>query len=180
VFAIPAGVSTFVRSVQGAIIIALSAALVGLSLYVWGFNIGPVGFDGLADHLADARAALTHEKDGRRADRATYERAQAEAALKNKAQVQRIQTEQERINEEVSRDLHSRLERLRHELRQKAPAAGGSSQGPGAGADGKAAGGADGAAGLCLAPSELLRAAENEERHDQLIQWIERQLKVER
>ena len=46
----------FARSLQGAIIIALSAALVALSLFVWGFNIGPIGFDGIADKLDDCRA----------------------------------------------------------------------------------------------------------------------------
>jgi hypothetical protein len=56
-FAIPAAVSAFVRSVQGAIIIALTAALIALALYVWGFRVAFIGFDGLADNLEDCRAA---------------------------------------------------------------------------------------------------------------------------
>jgi hypothetical protein len=46
------------RTVQGAIILALSAVILGLSLYVWGFNIGPIGFDGLTEKLEDCRANL--------------------------------------------------------------------------------------------------------------------------
>jgi hypothetical protein len=116
----------------------------------------------------------------RRADRRAYEDAQAAAALKNKAEVARIEKEQGNVTNEVSRNLNLRLERLRRELQQKAPAAGGSSRGPAAGADGKPRAGADEEAGLCLAPDELLRAAESEERHDRLIDWIEQQLKIQR
>lgn len=118
--------------------------------------------------------------EARKADRETYARGQAEAALKNKEQVHRIKSAQEKINAEVSSDLHSRLERLRRELQQKAAAAGGAAKGPGASANGKPTGGTDEAAMVCFAPGELLRAAENEERHDQLISWLEKQLAVPR
>jgi hypothetical protein len=101
-----------------------------------------------------------------------------EAKRLNEQQIQRIERDQEKVNETRLADLTARLERLRSELRSKAaPRNPGSPQ---AGPDGKAPGGADGEAGLCLTPEELLRAAENEERHDQLISWIEQQLKIER
>ena len=113
-----------------------------------------------------------------RAERDNLIAAQVEARRLNDEQVQRIEKEQEAITDEVERDLTLRLERLRSELRSKAaPRNPGSSQ---ASPDGKAPGGTPQEAGVCLAPDELLRAAENEERHDQLITWIEKQLGVER
>lgn len=127
------------------------------------------------------KAQIEKCSEARRADRATYERAQAEAALKNKAQVQRIEKKQQEITDEVSSDLTARLERLRRELRDKRPSAAGGSPGrAGAGSVPAAPGGVDEAAGLCLAPGELLSAAESEERHDRLIDWIEKQLAVPR
>jgi hypothetical protein len=32
---------------------------------------------------------------------------------------------------------------------------------------------------MCLSPADRLRAAENEERHDELIDWVEQQSKVD-
>lgn len=101
-----------------------------------------------------------------------------EAERLNKEQVQRIVSEQDRISSNVEADLNARLERLRSELRAKAPQR--NPQGSGASPDGKAPGATDGEAGVCLAPDELLRAAENEERHDRLIDWVEQQLQVQR
>jgi uncharacterized protein HemX len=51
-------VLAFARTVQGAIILALSAVILALSLHIWGFNIGPIGFDGLTEKLEDCRANL--------------------------------------------------------------------------------------------------------------------------
>jgi hypothetical protein len=151
-----------------AILIALLAVQ---TVRIEGLKIWPLSIDGLKKDLAD-------ERDGRKADRDTYAKAQAEARALNEKQVARIEKEQEAISNEISRNLTARLERLRSELRSKAaPRNPGSPQ---AGPDGEAPGGADGEAGLCLTSEELLRAAENEERHDQLISWIEQQLKIER
>lgn len=101
-----------------------------------------------------------------------------EAERLNDKQVERIVADQEKVNETRLADLTTRLERLRSELRSKAPQ--GAAIGPQAGANGQAPANPDGEAGLCLAPDELLRAAENEERHDQLITWVEEQLRVKR
>jgi hypothetical protein len=101
-----------------------------------------------------------------------------EAERLNREQVERITNDQEQITDEVSRDLNSRLERLRRELRDAQAAR--LAKRAGSGPVPTAPGGADEEAGLCLAPDELLRAAENEERHDQLITWLEKQLGVAR
>ena len=115
---------------------------------------------------------------GRQRDRAAYAQAQRDAKAKNEQQVQRIVSEQDRITKDVEADLTARLERLRSELRSKAaPRNPGS---PEAGPDGKAPGTASDPPAMCLSPEELLRAAEDEERHDQLITWVEEQLKVVR
>jgi hypothetical protein len=124
------------------------------------------------------KAQITACAEGRQADRTAYEAAQKAAAEKNKATVARIESEQERINDEVESNLTARLERLRRELR--AQAAPGSAGGTPTGPDGKTPGVVDGAPRMCPSPEELLRGAENEERHDQLITWIEKQLGVKR
>jgi hypothetical protein len=132
-------------------------------------------------HSSKLQAQLTKEHAGRLADRSAYESAQREAQAKNKAEVSRIEAEQEKITNEVSDNLNARLERLRRELRSAPnPAAPGSSQGTGASPDGNATGGTDEAPRVCLTPDQLLRGAENEERHDQLITWVEKQLGVKR
>ena len=129
--------------------------------------------DGAEFHLREAREAIIEQRE-------TYERAQADAQAKNRAEVERIKSDQQEVTNEVTRNLNSRLERLRRELQQKAPAAGGHSQSPGTGPDGKPRPGTDETARVCLTPEELLRGAENEERHDQLIDWVERQLAIPR
>lgn len=116
----------------------------------------------------------------RKADRLAYERAQLDAAAKNREQVARIEAEQRNVTDEVSRNLNARLERLRSELRSKSAAPQGAAGSPKAGPDGPAPGSPDGTARVCLEAEELLRAAENEERHDQLISWIEKQLAIPR
>jgi uncharacterized protein with von Willebrand factor type A (vWA) domain len=123
------------------------------------------------DGVLDREENLTRDNNELRA-------AVKEAERLNDQQVDRIVTDQEKVNEARLADLTARLERLRSELRSKAPQ--GSAGSPKAGADGEAPANPDGEAGLCLAPDELLRAAENEERHDQLITWINEQLQVAR
>ena len=134
---------------------------------------------GAANNRADRiQINLNECRQGRIDDRKAYEGAQAQAKAKNEAEVARIEKEQEAITDEVSRDLTSRLERLRSELRAKA--AQGSAGRSEASPDGKAPSGIVEAPRVCLTSDQLLRAAENEERHDQLITWIEKQLGVER
>ena len=125
----------------------------------------------------DARSDFAREHKARMADRQAYERAQREAADKNRAQVAKVEQEQERITDEVQSDLGARLERLRGELRAKAAQGAARRSDPPKG--GATTEGADGEAGVCLTPDQLLRGAENEERHDQLINWVERQAGVD-
>lgn len=115
----------------------------------------------------------------RQADRAGYEQAQAEAAKANAEHVAQVEKQQQQVTDEISRDLETRLARLRAELLRQSSVKG-SSGGAGASVVPGAAEGATGQAGLCLAPEELLHAAESEERHDQLINWVEQQMKVRR
>jgi hypothetical protein len=120
------------------------------------------------------------EKSARVSDRNAYTAAQNEARRLNEAEVARIESEQRRITDEVQSDLNSRLERLRRELRANPAAPGGSAGGPDPGPDGSAPEGSPDSARLCLAPEVVLRGAENEERHEQLIRWVEKQLGVKR
>lgn len=125
------------------------------------------------DRLHGAQDARDNCKQGRVLDRQGYEQAQREAAAKNKAQVAQIEKQQQEANDEVTRNLHSRLEQLRRELRSQAGTAQGSAGGPGVPQAGGQPGTAQ-AAGVCLTAEEHVRAAESEERHDQLITLIER------
>jgi hypothetical protein len=154
--------------------------LVGIALLVLAIGVQTIRLSGAERRADRAEFHLRECQTGRQEDRRAYEQAQRDAAAKNRAEVQRIETEQERVTHEVTRDLHTRLERLRRELQQKAPPAGGNPKSPGAGPDGQSRPGTDDKAGVCLAPEELLRGAENEERHDRLIDWVERQLGVKR
>ena len=121
-------------------------------------------------HSAKLQAQIEKCAEARKADRSAYESAQSKAKADNLIQVRKIEEQQRGINDEVTRDLNARLERLRSELRQSAPKGAPGSAGPSQGGGGA---GAPGEAGVCLAPEEFLRAAESEERHDQLITLIE-------
>jgi len=114
----------------------------------------------------------------RATDRASYVKAQADAADKNRAEVKAIEQRQEAITNDVQANLTDRLERLRRELRQGTAAPQGSTSSAGASPNGKSGAGTPQATGLCLEADQLLRAAENEERHDRLIDWVEQQLKA--
>jgi predicted phage gp36 major capsid-like protein len=126
---------------------------------------------------AKARQRIVELTELRVSDRARYEAAQREAAEKNRANVARIEADQRRITHEVQSDLTARLERLRRELRANPQANPGPAGGAGSPAAPVARPGAPQETRLCPSAEELLRGAENEERHDQLITWIERQLK---
>lgn len=154
--------------------------LIGLGLLVAAVLVQTLRLEMSARRADRIQFELNECQEGRKEDRRAYEQAQRDAEAKNKAEVQRIEREQQEITDEVSRNLNTRLERLRRELHQKTAAPGGASGRPGAGPNGKPTGRTDEEAGLCLAPEELLRAAESEERHDQLITWIEELLKVRR
>lgn len=141
---------------------------------------GFLWFDGVRDKLETTKSELGKCVIGRKEDRARYEQAQRDAANLNRSQVERIKSEQQRISNDVEANLAARLERLRRELRGQNAAPQSPAGSPGTGPDVPSAPGADEAPRLCLASEELLRAAESEERHDQLITLLERQLGVKR
>jgi hypothetical protein len=158
-----------------AAVLGLAAAIFLIISVVQSVQLnGFLWIDGVRDKLEDCETNLNEA----RAERDSLIAAAKEAERLNKEQVSRIVNEQDRISKDVEADLTARLERLRRELRAKAN--NGNPQGTGASPDGKAPGTVVGEAGLCSSPEQLLRAAENEERHDQLITWVEQQLKVER
>jgi hypothetical protein len=141
---------------------------------------GFLWFDGVRDKLEKTKSELGKCAIGRKEDRQAYRQAQLDAKAKNLAEVERIESAQQRISTNVEADLSARLERLRRELRAKdaaAPRPAGSTQ---AGAIPPTPGSPDAAPRLCLTSDQLLRAAESEERHDQLLNWIEQQLNVKR
>jgi len=133
-----------------------------------------------ARHDRDAwRRQFDAEHSGRLADRQAYAKAQADAKAANLAHVTDVEAQQKRISDERLKDANDRLARLADELRARGPAAQGSS---GRTSPPKVPGSASGTPqtpGLCLSPEQLLRAAQDEERHDQLITWIEQQMKVD-
>lgn len=128
------------------------------------------------------KAQIEQCTEARAADRRSYEGAQKLAAAQNQADVARIEKDQDHVTQEVERNLNARLAELRRQLVHSGQAAaigGPRGQSP-TGADGKSGAGIAEAAGLCLATSELLSAAESEERHDRLIDWVEQQLRIQR
>jgi hypothetical protein len=100
----------------------------------------------------------------------------------NRQQVERITKEQEEITDDIEARYKADRERMRVELdkrlRSKAPQ--GNPAGPGASPDGTPPGGIDEAAPVCIPPSQYVQGAETELQLDTLIDWVERQLKVER
>jgi hypothetical protein len=130
-------------------------------------------------HSAKLQSQLTLCSQGREADRLAYRKAQNDAAAKNKAHVADVEAQQKRISDEREKSLNDHLARLADELRARGPAAQGHPNGAGSPPVPKPASGTPEAPSLCLSSEQLLRAAQDEERHDQLIQWVEQQMKVD-
>ena len=130
-------------------------------------------------HSVKLQTQLTKCSQGRDADRLAYRKAQADAAAKNKAHVADVEAKQKRITDETVASLNDRLSRLTGELRAHGPAAQSHPNGAGSPALPKPASGTSETPGLCLSSEQLLRAAQDEERHDQLIDWVEQQMKVD-
>lgn len=122
---------------------------------------------------------FTSEHAAHERDIAAYRQAQIDATAKNKAHVADVEAQQQRISDERLKDANNRLARLSDELRARGPAAQSHPNGAGSPALPNPSGGTADPAGLCLSPSQLLRAAQDEERHSQLIQWVEQQLSVD-
>lgn len=130
-------------------------------------------------HAHKVESQLSKCTAGRKADLDTYRKGQTDAAAKNLAHVADIEAQQKRISDARLKDANDRLARLSGELRAHGPAAQGYSNGAGPSAPAHPADGTHGSSGLCLSPEQLLRAAQDEERHDQLITWLEQQLTID-
>lgn len=130
-------------------------------------------------HSAHLEKQLRNCVSARHADRIAYAKAQADAQAKNAAHIADIEAQQKRISDARLKDANDRLSRLADELRKRGPAAQGHSNGAGSSKVPDPSGGTPGSSGLCLSPSQLLRAAQDEERHNQLIDWIEEQLAID-
>lgn len=117
-----------------------------------------------------------------RGERDSLIAAAKEAERLNKEQVQRIVTDQEKINGDIEARYRADRERMQRELaeRLRRQTDNGHPQGPGAGPNGKAPGGSDAEAPVCIPPSQYVQGAETELQLDTLIDWIEQQLQVKR
>lgn len=128
-------------------------------------------------HAHKVETQLSKVVAARKADHEAYVKAQAAAAAKNIAQVAHVKQQQQEITDATVSRLGARLELIRGELRRS------NSQGaPGSaptGDPGQTPCRASNSAWLCLSPQDRLSAAENEERHDELIDWVIAQSKVD-
>ena len=129
-------------------------------------------------HAHKVEAQLSKEIAAREADRAAYTKAQADAAAKNIAQVAHIKQAQQEITDATVSRLNSRLELIRGELRRQDSAPQGAPGSTAAGDPGSAPQGAACPSCLLITPEERLRGAEDEERHQELIDWVIQQSKV--
>lgn len=122
-------------------------------------------------HAHKVEAQLSKAVAARQADREAYAKAQADARAKNLADIQRTEQRQKEISDARVADLNARLERITRELRDNPTAKGSAGRTP-IPETGPAPCRAYDPAWLCLSPADRLLAAQNEERHDQLIDWV--------
>ena len=122
------------------------------------------------------RAQIEKCADARQADRASYERAQADAKAKNIAEVKAIEARQEQINAETKSKYASDLARVRAGgVRQDLAAPSSPAGRPGASGAPQAACRSDDA-NVCISRANLMRAAEIELSRNALIDWVNKQL----
>lgn len=138
--------------------------------------------------LIAALTVVTHQRDnwhkqftaehaGRLQDRATYEQAQKDAAALNDRQIAQRLQQQKATNDAQVSTLARRLELIRSELRKAPATAEGAANGAQASPGVESPCRVTDPAWMCLSPEERLRAAENEERHDELIDLVINQSK---
>ena len=111
---------------------------------------------------------------------ASYRDAQVKAKALNDAQIAAITAKRQHIDERTTHALSDNLAALRGlsaggKLRPGGATDQGAAHSTAPGTIGQGATGTAGPPGLCLSSSKLLLAAENEERHDRLIDWAEGQ-----
>jgi hypothetical protein len=118
------------------------------------------------------------EHAGRVADRTAYQSAQKQAAQKNQADIQRTEQRQKEISDARIANLNDRLVLITNELRNH-PSSKGSAGSTPLPETGPTPCRAFDPAWLCVSPADRLHAAKNEERQDQLIDWVIQQSQVD-
>jgi hypothetical protein len=156
----------------------LSALLLAACAVLYIEANGFFWIDGLKDKLEDCE----RDKKELRSERDSLIAAAKEAERLNKEQVQRIVSEQEKINGDIETRYRADRERMQRELadRLRRQTHNGNTQGTGTGSNGKAPGGSDEAAPVCIPPSQYVQGAETELQLDTLIDWVEQLLQVKR
>jgi hypothetical protein len=127
-------------------------------------------------HSAKVETQLSKCAATRHADQEAYRKAQADAQAKNRQHVAEIERQYQRNNDEAVATLNARLERLRRELSNAAPQSHPNGASPPKADDPE---GASGETRVCIAAKDFLRAAENEERFDELITLILKQTEID-
>jgi hypothetical protein len=107
-----------------------------------------------------------------------YRAAQATAAVQNKAHVQQIETQQQKVTNDVEADYQRKLDAMRRELRDNPKAAAGSANGTASPQVRDTSCITGDTSGVPLSDAERLRAAENELQLDELITWVEQQSQI--
>jgi hypothetical protein len=133
-------------------------------------------------HSAKVEAQLVKCGQARHADHEAYRKAQADAQAHNKAQLERIESEQQRISDHAELSYEADLARLRAELARRLPnhtAPQGAPLNPGASQVPVAPGKPDEEARVCIPSSLYVRGAENELQLERLIDWVSEQSKVD-
>jgi hypothetical protein len=123
---------------------------------------------------------FTAEHNGRLADRQSYQRAQTQAVALNDQKIAKAKQQQKDISDAQVGTLNQRLALIASELQREQNAA--ASGHPGSTQTGDASTApciAFSSAWMCLSPADRLLAAENEERHDELIDWTLKQATVD-
>jgi hypothetical protein len=133
-----------------------------------------------ADHreIAKLKSQISKCAQARKADQDAYRKAQSDAAVKNKAQVEHVKAEQEKINEDVATKYERDLARLRAGNVRNGPAPSGPTSHPGPPDAGKAPSGIGGQV-VSLPGPELLRAQEIELQLNALIDWVNGQSQID-
>jgi hypothetical protein len=130
-------------------------------------------------HASKVEAQLSKVVAAREADRRAYAKAQADAAQLNQKQIAHVKQQQQEITDATVSHLSARLQLIAGELRRQSSAPQRPASGAPAGDPGQAPCRAIDPAWLCLSPEARVSAAESEERHDELIDWVIAQSKVD-
>jgi hypothetical protein len=120
-------------------------------------------------HSAKLAHQVVQISASREADRRAYAKAQADAAAANKAQVAKIEQQQQKVTDDVEARYRADLARLRMQSANRAPSGAASDAGPSA--PSSPASGPNGQA-VPLPSAELLRAQETELQLNALIDWV--------